>query len=147
MKCAEILLPLPLQETFTYQVPEDLADKLRVGVRVIVPFGKKKYYSGVVVRVFDSPDTEFGYVLKSILYVIDERPILSEIQLSLWRWISSYYIANIGDVMNIALPSLFKISSETYITVNPDFLGEVDGFDDRVYNLLDALNENKKLTI
>ena len=147
MKCAEILLPLPLQETFTYQVPEDLADKLRVGVRVIVPFGKKKYYSGVVVRVFDSPDTEFGYVLKSILYVIDERPIVSEIQLSLWRWISSYYIANIGDVMNIALPSLFKISSETYITVNPDFLGEVDGFDDRVYNLLDALNENKKLTI
>lgn len=147
MKCAEILLPLPLQETFTYQVPEDLADKLRVGVRVIVPFGKKKYYSGVVVRVFDSPDMEFGYVLKSILYVIDERPIVSEIQLSLWRWISSYYIANIGDVMNIALPAMFKISSETYITVNPDFLGEVDGFDDRVYNLLDALNENKKLTI
>lgn len=126
MKCAEILLPLPIKSLFTYIIPDNLIDGVEVGVRVVVPFGKKKYYSGVVAAVRDvvaGENTE--YELKSILFVLDSRPIVNERQLFFWKWIASYYIANLGDVMNVALPSLMKVTSETFIVINSGFSGDV----------------------
>ena len=144
---SEILLPLPVRGTFTYSIPEDLLNKVGVGYRVIVPFGKKKYYSGVVVSIFDREESGYGFTVKSISCVIDDKPVVSVIQLEFWKWIADYYIANEGDVMNNAFPTLMKITSETYITLNPEFLGDVSDMDESVLTLVDALNNNKRLSI
>lgn len=148
MKCAEILLPLPIKSLFTYIIPDNLIDGIEVGVRVVVPFGKKKYYSGVVAAVRDvvaGENTE--YELKSILFVLDSRPIVNESQLFFWKWIASYYIANLGDVMNVALPSLMKVTSETFIVINSGFSGDVSDLPPETEDVLQALLYNKKLSV
>lgn len=150
MKYAEILLPLPIKNLYTYIIPDNLADGVDVGVRVIVPFGKKKYYSGVVAAVRESEDvvdSDAGYALKSILFVLDSRPVINEKQLFFWKWIAHYYIANPGDVMNIALPSLMKVTSETFIVLNSNFSGDISDLPPETEDVLQALLYNKKLSV
>lgn len=108
---ADIILPLAVKGKFTYIIPEVLAEKVKPGCRVVVQFGNRKLYSGIVERVHSEKGNYDG--LKEIVDVIDEQPLISEKQLGLWDWISSYYMCTKGEVMNAALPSGLSLESES----------------------------------
>lgn len=116
---AEVILPLPLYGTFTYSIPRNLTDKIGIGYRIIVPFGRKKYYTAVVVSL--TPVAPRGFEVKDIVSVLDDGPILRYPQLKLWQWISEYYLCATGDVYKAAVPAGLKIESETFIELNPDY--------------------------
>lgn len=118
-KFAEILLPLPIQGTYTYRIPQQLEDTLKVGCRVLVPFGRKKIYTGIVETMHDhAPE---GYEVKELLYTLDHYPIVRHPQLKFWNWIADYYLCSTGEVYKAAVPSGLKVESETFISVNPDY--------------------------
>lgn len=118
MTFAELLLPLPLQGTFTYAVPQRLAGKVCPGYRVIVPFGRKKFYTAIVVVL--TPIAPSGVEVKEIQQVLDEAPIVRHPQLKFWQWIADYYLCTPGEVYKAAVPAGLKIESETFIDVNTD---------------------------
>ena len=114
----DVIVPLPLEGTFTYSVPHNLAERVRFGVRVAVTFGASKVHTAIVVRVHqDKP----AFNVKDIVDVIDDQPMLLEQQYQLWQWLSGYYMAPLGDVYNAALPAGLKVEenykprTETYI--------------------------------
>lgn len=116
---AEILLPLPLYGTFTYHIPDEITHLIKLGCRVLVPFGRKKIYTGIVTLVHDKKPEK--YEVKDIIELLDSSPILLNPQLKLWNWISDYYLCSPGDVYKAALPSGLKVESETFVQVNPNF--------------------------
>ena len=118
MHYVDVILPLPLEGLFTYAVSEELATQVREGVRVVVPFNKSKRYTAIAVRIHDEkPEFE----VKPVISVLDKSPLLLPAQLNLWKWISNYYMAPLGEVMNAALPAGLKNEdgyrpkTETYI--------------------------------
>ena len=113
---AEVILPLAVQGTYTYRIPEAMS--VGVGYRVLVPFGRKKYYTAVVVMTHDKEPQ--GYKVKEILALLDEGPILRHPQLKFWQWIAEYYLCTEGEVYKAAVPSGLKVESETQISPNPD---------------------------
>lgn len=118
-KFADVILPLPLRQLFTYSLPEDIAENVQIGCRVIVPFGRKKFYTAIVYNIhYCAPE---AYETKEITTVLDANPILFPVQFKFWEWISSYYLCTQGDVFKAALPSGLKLESETIIEYNPDF--------------------------
>ncbi|MDI6832995.1 MAG: primosomal protein N' [Bacteroidales bacterium] len=123
----DVALPLPLDKTFLYRVPSDLQSEIQWGIRVIVPFGAKKLYAGVVIDILDDEKVdnldEFTNdidEIKYILEILDDKPIINKQQWELYKWVAEYYLANIGDVLNNALPSGLKIQSETKYQLHPD---------------------------
>lgn len=116
---AEIILPLPLYGTYTYEIPAESEESVQVGTRVLVQFGKKKCYTGIVERLHNTAPVD--YEIKPILAVLDPTPIVKYPQLKLWNWISEYYLCSIGEVFRAAVPTGLKPESETYITLNDDF--------------------------
>ncbi|MDE6402638.1 MAG: DEAD/DEAH box helicase family protein, partial [Muribaculaceae bacterium] len=116
---AQVLVPLPLNATFTYRIPPHLADAVRAGHRVIVPFGTKKFYTGIVVALV--PSAPEGFDIKDISYAIDSKPIVRHPQLKLWEWIADYYLCAEGEVFKAAIPAGLKLESETFVEINPDF--------------------------
>ena len=119
MKYADILLPVPLEGFFTYAVPERLREQIAFGMRVLVNFGPKKTYVGIVVRIHDEEPK--GYNTKEIIDIADKQPMLLDKQLRLWQWIAEYYLAPIGDIYKAAMPAGlkaedgYKPKTETYI--------------------------------
>lgn len=118
MRYVEVILPLPLDGVFTYALPADMTDRLQAGVRVLVPLGRSKQYTGIALRMHDvKPDFE----VKEVIAIMDERPLLLPVQLKLWQWIAEYYMAPLGDVYKAALPAGLKQEdgyrprTETYI--------------------------------
>jgi len=100
---ADIILPFAVKGIFTYRIPEELSESIVPGIRVLVQFGSKKLYSGIVCKIHgDSPS---GIKLRSIISALDSSPVTNEIQLKFWSWISEYYMCSIGEVMKAALPS------------------------------------------
>lgn len=136
---AEVILPLPLNATFTYHIPEAMTDSVKVGYRIIVQFGAKKYYTGIVSSI--SHIAPEGFEVKDIVSIIDTHPIVKHPQLKLWQWISDYYLCALGDVYKAAVPAGLKIESETIIELNSDFeLSNEHQLNEReliVYQLLD----------
>lgn len=134
MKYVEVILPLPLEGTFTYAVPETLVQKVVPGVRLLVPFGKTKTYIGICNAVpTDQPNqnnTDGVVEYKSILSVLDNTPILLPQQLRLWHWIADYYMSPLGDVYKAALPSglkaedAYKPRTEVYVCLGKQLRGE-----------------------
>ena len=116
-KFVETLLPLALPGTYTYRIPEGL--NLSIGMRVLVPFGRKKIFTAIVMSMHDREPK--GYDVKEILGTLDDKPILRHPQLSFWQWIADYYLCSMGEVYKAAVPSGLKVESETTISVNPDF--------------------------
>ncbi len=116
---ADVILPLPLEGSFTYVIPEDLEGKVASGMRVVVQFGAKKFYSGLVRNVHSNKPENFS--AKLIETVLDEKPILPESCFLLWDWISTYYHCTIGEVLKAALPSGLKLESETRVSMNEEF--------------------------
>ena len=134
MKYVEVILPLPLEGTFTYVVPDALLDKVVPCVRLLVPFGKTKTYIGICdTYPTDHPnnnDDNDGIEYKAILAILDDGPVLLPQQLQLWHWIANYYMSPIGDVYKAALPSglkgedTYKPHTEVYICLGKQFRGE-----------------------
>lgn len=108
MQYVDVILPLPLQDYFTYAVDDSLAASIVMGMRVLVPFGKGKTYAAMVVKLHaDKPDLPENKI-REILALLDDAPVLLPSQLRLWRWIADYYMSPLGDVMNAALPAGLK---------------------------------------
>ena len=120
----DILLPLALPGAFTYRLPAALEGKVGVGFRVVVPLGKRKFYTGIVVRVHQNVPAE-SLNIKEVEYVVDNMPLILPRQLDFWRWICSYYMCTPGEVMKAALPSGLKLESETLVSRNEDFVADV----------------------
>lgn len=110
MHYVDVILPLPLEGTFTYSVPEPMVAQVRMGVRVLVPLGRSKTYTAMAVQLHsEKPEFE----TRPIIQVIDAEPVLIKQQLRLWQWISTYYMSPIGDVFKAALPAGLK-AEENY---------------------------------
>lgn len=134
----KIILPVPLPKLYTYRVPLEWTDLIFVGLRVAVPFGSKKVYSGIIYEISETPPE--GYQANYILDILDEKPIVSVKQLQFWEWISSYYMCYLGDVLGSALPAGFRVQSLTKITLHPDFdpdeLPELDSKENEILSIL-----------
>jgi primosomal protein N' (replication factor Y) len=117
---AEVLLPVPIPKLFTYRVPSNLNENIKIGQRAIVQFGDRKVLTGLIVQIQNAPPKD--YEVKSILELLDDLPIVNEVQLNLFQWIASYYMCTPGEVMNAALPSGLKLSSESMVQIHPAFL-------------------------
>lgn len=143
----DVIVPLAVPNKYTYRVPVEMNDEVEVGKRVLVQFGKSKFYSAIVYKVHDKAPTD--YVAKYIDSVIDEKPIVLEKQLKLWDWISYYYMCGPGEVMNAALPSALKLSSVANIQLNPGYNFEESDhsqFSDKEHLIIDALHHNETLS-
>lgn len=136
-KFADVMLPLPLPDRYTYSLPDELSEKVKNGCRVIVPFGRKKFYTAIVTNLHDCPPET--YETKEIVEVLDENPILLPAQYKFWTWIASYYLCTEGDVYKAALPSGMKIESETLIELNPDFIADT-ALPEKEQRILDLLS-------
>ena len=141
---ADVLLPLPLPALFTYRVPYELDDAVAFGKRVIVPFGRSKLYSALVVRVHENaPQVTAKYILD----VVDDRPVISERQFQLWQWMADYYLCTLGEVMAAALPSALKLASETKIHLHPNFSGDVSTLNPNELHIAEALTYRETMTV
>lgn len=122
---ADVILPLPFSDLYTYTVPEEMQDKIAKGFRVIVPFGTRKHYTAIVKQVHNNAPKNFK--TKEIHSLVDSHFVVNDIQFKLWEWISFYYMCPIGDVYNAAMPSSMKSDNikskfipkiETYLKIN-----------------------------
>ena len=138
MLTANIILPFPLNDTYTYYVPQAMEEHICVGQRVIVSFGVKRFFTGIVYSLGEASDVAD---LKPIAEIIDNKPIVSQNQLLYWRRLADYYICSLGDIMRLALPSALRLQSDTTVIINeeitPDNLSDKESF---VYSILQ--NEN-----
>jgi len=141
----EVILPLPLDKLYTYRVTRDLEPFVTAGKRVIVQFGAKKLYSALIYQVTHTPPA--GYEAKNIVSVLDENPVVSATQFKFWKWMSSYYMCSMGEVMNAALPASLKLESETLVTLNED--AELNNIEltDKEYLITEALTLTPFLSI
>ncbi len=122
----DVILPLPLEGLFTYSLPDDLLGKVVAGMRVVVPLGKGKTYYGIVDQVHDKKPS---FPTRQVMSLPDDRPVLLDVQLRLWKWIADYYMSPLGEVYNAALPAGLKDDSyhpkyETCVTLSPAFRSE-----------------------
>lgn len=137
---------MPLPRTFTYAVPEKLESGIQRGSRVLVPFGRKKFYTGIVVGTHENAPTEFE--AKEIADLLDNTPIVKYPQLKLWNWVADYYLCSIGEVMKAALPAGLKVESETALRINPDYEESSDGeLNERERIILDYISSRDKVLV
>jgi primosomal protein N' (replication factor Y) (superfamily II helicase) len=142
---ADVILPIPVHREFTYRVPFEFNEFMKNGIRVIVPFGKSKLLTGIVTRVHEQIPAD--YQAKYIEHVLDELPIVTGEQYSFWKWIASYYMAPLGDVMNAALPANFKLASETKIVLHPDFSIQNSVLNDKQQRIIETLEIREVLDL
>ena len=141
----DVILPIPLKQTFTYEVNKDEAMFLKQGMRVAVPFGKSKLYTGIVYAIHQVAPQ--GYETKSIDQILDENPIVNEIQIKHWEWMADYYMCTLGEVLRAALPNAFLLESETIITlINKEPKDEFK-LSDQEFLVLEALQVQSSLHI
>lgn len=141
----DVILPIPLRQSFTYNVNRDEAYFLKQGMRVAVPFGKSKIYTAIVYRIHQNDPP--SYETKSIDHILDEAPIILERQMKHWEWMASYYMCTLGEVVRAALPGAFLLESETIIS-----LEKKEGFDesnlaDEEFLVYEALKNQSSLHI
>ena len=141
----DVLLPIPIHNTFTYRVPFELNDFLMMGIRVVVPFGKSKYQTGIIVRVHEEVPTD--YQSKYVETILDDDPIIVGKQFKLWNWVAEYYMAPLGDVMNAALPGNFKLGSETKVFLHPEHEVNQEHLTDKEFQIFEALEIQEELNL
>lgn len=141
----EVILPLSLPKTFTYRVSENEFAFIKKGMRVAVPFGKSKIYTALVIDLHR--EEPILYEAKEIDQILDERPIVNELQINHWFWISSYYMCNIGDVYRGALPSALLLESETIISQNNETFVDESSLSDDEFLIYEALQSQSSLKI
>ncbi|MDE6810760.1 MAG: primosomal protein N', partial [Muribaculaceae bacterium] len=143
---AEVILPLPLYSTFTYSIPAEMSGDVHVGSRVLVQFGPRKFYTGIVAEIHDRKS---NFEIKPINGILDASPIVHDLQLALWEWIAEYYLCSIGDVYKAALPTGLKPESTTLISLNQDYESheEENVLTDREAMIVQLLESEKKMSI
>ncbi|MFT4830962.1 MAG: primosomal protein N' (replication factor Y) [Psychroserpens sp.] len=140
-----VILPIPLEKLFTYSISETEADFLRPGMRVAVPFGKSKIYTGLVHEVHTVPPTV--YEAKDIHQILDDYPIVNAFQLKLWSWIAEYYMCTIGEVFRSAVPGAFLLESETLISRKNNVLVQEGELLDDEFLVYEALQHQPILRV
>jgi primosomal protein N' (replication factor Y) len=142
---ADVILPLALPQSFTYRVSIEAIERIKIGSRVIVPFQGNRLYTAIVERIHTNAPQH--YTAKYILNVLDDEPILHSKQLELWNWIAKYYACHVGEVMNAALPSALKLTSETKVVINKQVEFDIDELHDKEYLLIEAIQIQGSITI
>ncbi len=141
----DVILPIPLEKLFTYSISEAEAEFLRPGMRVAVPFGKSKIYTGLVNKVHQTPPSV--YEAKEIHQILDDQPLVNEVQLKHWTWIADYYMCTLGEVVRSALPSAFLLESETLILKNTQAMVVEGELKDDEFLVYEALQHQSMLKV
>lgn len=141
---AEIIIPLALPKNYTWHIPEDKLPQVQVGCRVEVNLGRHKKYAGLVKRIHNDPPS---FEVKDIINVIDSEPVIQPYQLRLWEWMASYYMCTEGEVMAAALPSHFKLSSETILVFNEEHGDDFSDLENDEYLVAEALLMKQQLNL
>ena len=140
----DVILPLPLKGTFTYELSQDEFNKLEIGFRVAVSFGKRKIYTGIVNELHNNKPE--SYETKPIEFIYDDKSLVSQNQIDFWNWLSRYYFVPIGDVMKAAVPSTFLLESDSLIIKKEISDDVANKMSDEEYLIYDALDfQNLKL--
>ena len=145
MYFVEVILPLSLAKTFTYSVSEAEYHYIKKGMRVAVPFGKSKIYTALVSGIHQNQPTL--YEAKEIHQILDEKPIVTEVQIAHWQWIASYYMCAIGDVYRGAMPSGLLLESETVISQKTDLFIDESQLSDDEFLVYEALQQQSSLKV
>ena len=145
MTYCEVILPLSVKGTFTYHIPQELESFIVPGIRVEVSFGKRKLYTAIVKSIHQNQPT--AYRAKDILGVVDDFPIVNELQLRFWEWMATYYCCYEGEVMTAALPSYFRPDSETKYLKSPYCEIDILDLPDDEYMVASALESQDHLTL
>ena len=145
MYFVEVILPLSLAKTFTYSISEAESHYLKIGMRVAVPFGKSKIYTALAIEIHQNKPAL--YEAKEIQQILDERPIVTKIQISHWQWIASYYMCAIGDVYRGAMPSALLLESETLISQKTDSFVDTSLLSDDEFLVYEALQQQSSLKV
>ncbi len=141
----EVILPLAISKNYTYRVPFEMNDAVAVGKRVVVQFGKSKLYTAIIASISGMAPEK--YEAKYILEVLDDSPVVTGQQLQFWYWLAEYYMCNVGEVMNAALPSALKLASETRIVLNKGFEYDKATLNDKEFLIVEALDIQPELTV
>ena len=140
-KYVDVIVPLPIASQYTYSLPEEWEESVQEGCRVVVSFGRKKFYTAIVTKVhYAAPE---GYETKDIEEVLDASPVLLPRQFQFWEWLASYYLCTLGDVYKAAMPSGMKLESETVVVYNDEFEAS-QPLGDSEQRLLDLLSTDKE---
>ncbi len=145
MHFVEVILPLSLYKTFTYSVSEAEYNYIKKGMRVAVPFGKNKIYTALVVETHKN--RPILYDAKEIHQILDEKPIVTEIQIAHWQWIATYYMCAIGDVYRGAMPSALLLESETIISQKQEGFVDENLLSDDEFLIYEALQQQSSLKV
>ncbi|TDS15336.1 replication restart DNA helicase PriA [Maribacter caenipelagi] len=140
-----VILPIPLEKSFTYSITEEEAALLQPGMRVAVPFGKSKIYTGLVQSIHNNPPEV--YEAKEIHELLDDYPIVNLTQLKHWEWIASYYMCTLGEVVRSALPSAFLLESETLVLRNTEYEIDENELLDDEFLVFEALQHQSILKV
>ena len=140
-----VILPIPLERHFTYRVTEEEAALLQPGMRVAVPFGKSKIYTGIIYSIHTNPPQ--AYDAKEIHEVLDDYPIVTSIQLKHWEWIASYYMCTMGEVVRSAVPGAFLLESETLVLRNTEYEIDEKELRDDEFLVFEALQHQSILKV
>ncbi|MCG8311010.1 MAG: primosomal protein N' [Cytophagales bacterium] len=143
---ADVLLPVPITRLFTYRVPDELDERIGIGFRVVVQFGKKKIITGVVAKLHEHPPEI--YQAKYIIDLLDEEPVMNKKQFDLYDWIANYYMSSAGEVLNVGMPSGLKLNSESKIQLNPEFelQNSNSGFSEKELRIINVLERDQVIT-
>ncbi|MFC4097046.1 replication restart helicase PriA [Euzebyella saccharophila] len=141
----DVVLPIPLEKLFTYSITQAEGENLKPGMRVAVPFGKSKIYTGLVHRVHNEPPQ--AYEAKEIDRILDEHPIVNPFQLKHWQWIAEYYMCTFGEVFRSAVPSAFLLESETLILLSTEAVIEESALEDDEFLVFEALQHQSSLKV
>ncbi len=145
MPYAKVILPLAAPGSYSYEIPAELVSKVKVGIRVEVQFGPKRVYSALIAAIVEEDPS--GSASKSILNVLDEEPLLGKKHLDFWHWMADYYMCLPGEIMIAALPTAFRLSSETKVLLNPSFNQDFSLLNDQEYLIAEALSIQEELSI
>ncbi|MQP23700.1 primosomal protein N' [Flavobacterium sp. LMO8] len=141
----EVVLPLAVSKTFTYQVSEAEFHYIQIGMQVAVPFGKTKIYTALVLDKTNTPPQL--YEAKEIHQILDEKSVVNLHQIEHWKWIASYYMCSLGEVFRSALPSGYILESETIISAKENAELDSDDLKDDEYLILEALKSQSSITV
>ena len=145
MYFVEVILPLSLAKTFTYSVSEAEFHFIKIGMRVAVSFGKSKIYTALVIEIHQNKPAL--YEAKEIHQILDEKPIVTQIQIKHWQWIASYYMCAIGDVYRGAMPSALLLESETLISQKTNLFVDTSLLSDDEFLVYEALQQQSSLKV
>ncbi|NND34601.1 MAG: primosomal protein N', partial [Saprospiraceae bacterium] len=140
----DVVIPLAVKDTYTYLIPASLEKQVQFGVRLEVPFGRKKIYAGLAIKIHTQKPS---YTTRKVLSIIDERPVITSTQLQLWKWIADYYLCDLGEVMFAAMPAKLKLQSETVIRPGKKLDEQIFDLNDQEFMIAEAVSIQREISI